>query len=115
MIGRHRHDHGGTGSLRPPASFGADARAEMRGRDDHGHAPSRMFEDRVRQHLPLMVREDELLRKVRLAAEVQLAAMVEGRRNHWEHAFEPRLSVRLTHERPPESDLSLCSMLLITA
>src|SRR5262245_5058664 len=75
------------------ASGGADSGAEMRGRHDHRHPPRHVLEDGPSQQLALVVREDELLRKVRqdadpvgagidhevdatlLAVEIQLAAL----------------------------------------
>ena len=104
VIGRHHHHHGGPGFLRAAAALGTDLRAEVGSGDDHRHPPGNMLQHRVLHPDALLVGEHELLGPVGedahavsagiddevdgalLAFEIELAALVEHRRCHREHA-----------------------------
>ncbi|SPA55346.1 protein of unknown function [Cupriavidus taiwanensis] len=64
VVRRHHHHHGGAGVLRRAAALGAQARAEMRGGDDHWHAPVHVFQHGLHQHVALVVAEHELLGEI---------------------------------------------------
>ncbi|MNS86259.1 hypothetical protein D3C72_1201570 [compost metagenome] len=104
VVGRHHHHHGGAGVLRGAAALGADARAEMRGGDDHRHAAVHVLQHGLHQHAALAVAQHELLGEVgqdaeavragidhevdaaALAVEVEAALLVENGRRDRENA-----------------------------
>ncbi|KAG1080014.1 hypothetical protein G6F40_016066 [Rhizopus arrhizus] len=69
MVGRHDHQHGRALVLRAPAARRAYLGAEVRGRDDDGHAARRVVQDGPREHLAFFVRQHELFGKVRQDAQ----------------------------------------------
>ncbi|CAM2160150.1 hypothetical protein PT2222_70133 [Paraburkholderia tropica] len=104
VIRRHDHHHSGARILRGAAAFGAHARAEMRGRDDHGHAARDVFEHAAHDGFAFGVGQRKLLGEVRedaqavrarvdhevgaaaLAVEVEIAVLREDGRHDRENA-----------------------------
>ena len=95
---------GGAHVLRAAAAFGADARAEVGGGDDHRHPAGDVFQHRMHHPFALGIGEDELLGEVgqdaqpvragvdheidaaALPIEIELAAVVENGRGDGENA-----------------------------
>jgi hypothetical protein len=64
VIGRHDHHHRSTGVLSLAAALGADARAEMRRRHDHGYPAGDVLQHRMHHLFALGVGQHELLGEI---------------------------------------------------
>ena len=64
MIGRHDHHHRSARVLGLAAALGADARAEMRRRHDHGHPAGDMLQHRMHHLFALGIGQDKLLGEI---------------------------------------------------
>ena len=64
VIGRHDHHHRRARVLGLAAAFGADARAEMRRRHDHGHPAGDVLQHRMHHLFALGIGQHELLGEI---------------------------------------------------